>query len=116
MSFESEVVRLKLDKLFNGGSSFYITDVDAIGKMIGTNPQSHKDYRFLSGLHCVSYSDMSEELLSELKGRCMAVISARFDTDLMSKALMAVMNGEVKDQPQIEDTYIDSRANIKRIK
>jgi len=116
MSFESDIVKLKMDEMFNGRGHFSICDIDDIGKIIGANPQSHKDYKLLKALHCVHYSDMSNDILAELKERCMAVMSAKFDTGLMSKALIAVMNGEVKDQPQIEDTYIDSRANIKRIK
>ena len=98
-----EIINLALDKMLNRGSHFSICTIDKLAKAIGTNCALHPDYRYLSNLHCVNYSEMSPDLIDRLPGMIMSVLSARFDTSVMAKALAAVHNGEIKDLPNIED-------------
>lgn len=99
----TEALGLALDKLLNRSASFSICSIDALGKSLGTNPDLHPDYKFLRTLHCVDYSSMSSELRAQLPKTIMAVLSQRYDTDLMAKALSAVMGGEIKSLPPTED-------------
>ena len=56
MSFHSEVLEQSLRKLF-AGRYFDICTVNSIGEMLGTEPRQHPDYKYLSALHCVHYSE-----------------------------------------------------------
>ena len=115
-SFQQETIRLKLDEMFNDVGHFSICDVDKIGKLVGVNVKSHPDYKYLSALHCMDYSKMSAEMKAELPNRVMNVLSAKFDTDLMAKALIAVVNSEIKDQPCIEDREVKENKLISLFK
>lgn len=106
MSFESEVVKTTLDNLFNNKGHFDICTVDKLGRILNVNPQTHPDYDLLSALHCVNYSKMSAQMKSELPDRVMTVLTAKFETGLMAKALLAVSTGEINDLPPIEDVEI----------
>ena len=101
--FQQEAVRMAVDDMFNGSSHFSICDVDKIGKMLGTNPQSHPEYKFLSSIHCVHYTDMKPDFKAELPNRVMMCLSAKVDSELMTKALLAITNGEIKSLPNTED-------------
>lgn len=101
---QTEIISLALDKLFNRKGHFDICTVDKLAKTLGTNCDSHPDYKFLSALHCVSYGEMSADLKAKLPEMVMSVLSSRFETGLMAKALAAVHNGEIKDLPPIEDS------------
>ena len=116
MSFESEVIKLKMDEIFNKSSFFSISDVNDVAKVLGVNPSSHPDYKLLHALHCVHYTEMSAEMKAELPNRVMNVLSARFDTELMSRALIAVKNGEVNSLPPIEDVEVKERKLINLFK
>ena len=100
---KQEIITLALDKLLNKSKHFSICDVDKLSETLGTNSSSHPDYKFLNALHCVDYSEMSAELKSELPEMIMRVLTARFETGLMVKALLAVSSGEIKDLPNTED-------------
>ena len=98
-----EIVNLALDKMLNRESHFSICTVDKLAKTLGVNCEMHPDYKYLNTLHCVHYSEMSTDLRSRLPEMIMAVLSGRFDTGVMAKALAAVNAGEIKDLPDIED-------------
>jgi len=102
-SFQQEAVRMAIDDMFNKSHCFSICDVDKIGKMVGTNPKAHPDYKFLSSIHCVHYTDMKPEFKAELPARVMQCLSSKVDSELMTKALLAVATGEIKNLPPIED-------------
>lgn len=102
-SCQQEIVSLALDKMLNRSAHFSICDVDRLAKTLGANCDAHPDYRYLSALHCVRYSDMSNELKDKLPLLIMSVLSSRFDTHLMARALAAVQSGEIKDLPCTED-------------
>ena len=110
--FKEEVIRIALDDLFNDHGSFYITTINDLGDTLGVNVRSHPDYNILRSLHCVSYSKMSPEMKAELPSRVMSVLSSKFNTDLMAKALIAVSTGEVKDLPCIEDVEVTSQPKL----
>ncbi|VUD48603.1 hypothetical protein TDB9533_01266 [Thalassocella blandensis] len=99
-----EIIEIALNKLLNKQGFFSICEVDRLAKTLGTNCEAHPDYKFLSALHCTSYADMSNDLKTKLPKMIMNVLSSRFDTSLIAKALAAVASGEVKDLPIIEDT------------
>jgi len=101
--YQKEIIATALDKMLNRQNHFSICTVDKISEAIGSNCSSHPDYKFLNALHCVNYSEMSEELKSKLPELIMSVLTARFDTGLMVKAMDAVLSGEVKDLPNTED-------------
>ena len=115
-SFQQETIKIALDEMFNGSSHFSICDVDKLSKILGSNCKSHPDYKFLSALHCVDFSSMSSDLKTELPNRVMNVLSTQFDTGLMSKALLAVSNGEVKDLPPIEDIEVIDKPRLRLFK
>lgn len=100
----TEIIQITLNKLLNKNSFFSICDVDRLSDVLGTNCQAHPDYKYLHSLHCCSYSDMSRDLKEKLPEMIMNVLTSRFDTGLMAKALAAVANGEIKDLPYIEDS------------
>jgi len=102
---EKEIINLALDKLLNKKSYFDICIVDKVAETLNVNPGINPDYRFLSTLHCINYSDMSNDLKEKLPAMIMAVLSGRFDISLMTKALVAVQTGEIKDLPNTEDDY-----------
>ena len=110
MSFEKDVVTIALRELFNG-SSFSICDVRDIGKMIGSNPRKHPGYKFLNALHCVNYSDMTDDVRNALPQKvmeCLRPDSLNFEA--MSHALTA----EGSNAVPIEDSYIDM-PNVARL-
>ena len=99
----NEIVELALDKLFNEKGYFSICTVDTLAKTLGVNCASHREYKYLSTLHCVDYADMSDELKAKLPAMVMAVLSGRFDTGLMALTMAALATGEVKGLPNTED-------------
>ncbi len=101
--YQIEIVNLALDKLLNRESHFSICAVDSLAKTLGVNCKLHPDYKFLNALHCVHYSEMSSDLKGKLPEMIMSVLSGRFDTGVMAKALAAVAAGEIKDLPETED-------------
>lgn len=103
MSIEQEAVALALDKMLNKQSYFDICTIDKLGDHLGVNPKSHPTYSLLNTLHCVEYVDMSAELKGKLPELITSVLTAKFDTSVMSKALFAVRTGEIKDLPNTED-------------
>lgn len=98
-----EIVNLALDKLLNRQGHFSICTVDKLAETLGANCSMHPEYKFLNTLHCVDYSEMSADLKQRLPGMIMAVLSGKFDTQVMAKALAAVKAGEIKDLPNTED-------------
>jgi len=102
-AYHTEIIGLALDKMLNQESHFSICTVDKLAKIIGSNCSSHPEYKFLNSLHCVHYSEMSADLKAKLPEMIMNVLSSRFETGVMVKALAAVANGEIKDLPYIED-------------
>ena len=107
-----EIINLALDKMLNRDSHFSICTVNKLAKTLGTNCELHPEYRFLNTLHCVHYSEMSADLKERLPGMILAVLSGRYDTGVMAKALAAVASGEIKDLPETED---DQPARILRL-
>lgn len=102
-SHHIEIINLALDKMLNRESHFSICTVDKLAKTLGTNCELHPEYKFLNTLHCVHYSEMSADLKGRLPEMIMAVLSGRYDTGVMAKALAAVSAGEIKDLPNTED-------------
>jgi len=100
---DTEIVKLRLEKMLNGSGYFSICDLDRLGRMMGVNVQSHLSYKKLSTLHCINYSEMSPALKNEISSMVMECLTSRFETGLMAKAITAIRNGEVKDEPNIED-------------
>jgi len=98
-----EIINLALDKMLNRDSYFCICTVDKLAETLGTNCKMHPDYKYLSTLHCVHYSEMSAGLKARLPEMIMAVLSGRYDTNVMAKALAAVASSEIKDLPETED-------------
>lgn len=115
-NFQSETIKLALDKMLNQSSHFSICDVDKLAKLLGVNCDSHPDYTTLSALHCVHYSEMSASMKAELPNKIMRVLSAKFETGLMSKALAAIANGEIKDLPNIEDVEPKNQPRLRLFK
>ena len=113
MSFEQAVIKAKLNDMFNKAPHFSICEINELGRLLGTNPKAHPNYKYLHALHCINYSDMDEEIYSQLHKKCLECLSGKVDTDLMAKALFAVSNGEIKDSPYIEDSYID---NVRKLR
>ena len=101
--FKEEVVMLLIDKILNKSSYFSVCDVEKLGKTLGYNVKSHPDYKYLNALHCTHYADMSNELKSKIPVMIMNCVSNQFDSSLITKALLAVKGGEVKDLPNTED-------------
>lgn len=91
-----EIINLALDKLLNKSGHFSICSVDKIAETLGVNCGLHPDYKYLSTLHCVDYSEMSAGLKAKLPEMIMAVLSGKFDTSAMAKALAAVSGGKIK--------------------
>ena len=114
--FQREAIQLNLDKLLNGSSHFSICAVDNMGKLLGVNPESHPDYKVLNALHCVRYVEMSSSMKAELPNKIMNCLMASFDTSLMSRALMAVANGEIKNLPPIEDVEVRDKPKLRLFK
>lgn len=71
--FEKEVVITALKKMFNGGY-FDICTVDKCLKLTGAIPD-HQDYTALSALHCVYWSEMSQDLRNTVFEKTMVMIS-----------------------------------------
>ena len=92
MSFHSEVLEQSLRKLF-AGRYFDICTVNSIGEMLGTEPRQHPDYKYLSALHCVHYSDMSATVRDELPGRVAAVLRPGFDINAAAMAFALTAEG-----------------------
>jgi len=111
-SHQIEIINLALDKMLNRESHFSICTVDKLAKTLGVNCEMHPDYTFLNALHCVHYSEMSGDLKSRLPNMIMAVLSGRFDTGAMAKALAAVSTGEIKDLPNTEDDQPTRRLRL----
>lgn len=103
MEHHQEIISLALDKMLNKQRHFSICTVDKLAETLGVNQHMHPDYKFLSALHCVHYTEMSLELKQKLPEMIMTVLSGRFETGLMAKALMAVRGGEIKNLPETED-------------
>ncbi len=109
MSIDSEIVKIKLDKVLNKQGYFSICDIKKIGELLGTNVQARPHYKRLNALHCVNYADMSDELREELPSLIMSCLTARYDVDVMSKALLAVHTNEINSSTQIEDSEVKSK-------
>lgn len=102
MSFEKAVVETALKELFNG-RHFSICDLEKIGRIVGSNPSRHPDYKYLHALHCVNYSDMPEEVRSEIPMRVIRCLRPdALDIPGMAAALMA----EGRNFTPIEDIAI----------
>lgn len=111
--FKKEALRLKLDKILNRDSFFSVCAIDSLAKMIGVNARANPEYRQLKALHCVDYDEMSEEMKAELPNKIMRCLTTSFDTSLMSKAIAAVVTGEIKPQPPIEDIEVSYRQPLR---
>lgn len=98
-----EIIGLALDKMLNREQHFSICAIDKLARTLGVNCEAHPDYKYLSSLHCVHYSEMSAGLKAKLPEMILGVLSSRVDTELMARALIAVKNGEVKSIPSSED-------------
>lgn len=60
--FQAQAAGVALHKLLYG-SSFYISDFDALAKLLGKEVEKASlDYQALHGLHCISWSDMPEAM------------------------------------------------------
>lgn len=108
MNFENDVVQIALKKLF-GEKHFSICGLDQIGKMIGSNPERHPNYKFLNALHCVHYADMTPQVRDELPRRVMECL--RPDS-LNFEAMALALTREGRDFPPIEDAPI---SNVSRL-
>lgn len=99
MSFETDAVRIALDKMLNG-SSFSICDLDRIGKAIGIDPGNSKAYRFLRLLHCVDYSDMTSTVRNQIPEMVMRCLDPRgkVNVDVLAKALLIEGNDHLNTE------------------
>ena len=100
--FEAAVLETALTKLFTG-SSFYISDLQDIGKLIGVSPEQHPNFKFLRALHCVSYCDMPQAILCELQQKVAECLKPTFDPATLAKALLM----EGNDHIPTEDMYLE---------
>jgi len=100
MSFESETLKIALDKLLNG-KYFSISDLDKIGDTVGVNTHHCPDHKWLRLLHCVDYSSMTPEIRLQIPQKVMNCLdpSARVNTGILAKALLI----EGHDHINIED-------------
>ncbi len=116
MQIDTEIVKIKLDALLNKRGSFCICDLRDIGDLIGTNVRMRPQYKRLQALHCVDYADMSKDLLDELPSMVMACLTARYNTDLMAKALMAVHTNEINSSTEVEDRELVAGKVVKLLR
>lgn len=108
MEFENDVVRIALKKLFDS-RSFSICTLDQIGTMIGKNPETHSNYKFLLALHCVPFADMTQDVRDELPARVMECL--RPDS-INFEAMALALTREGRDLPPIEDA---PTSNVSRL-
>lgn len=94
MNFETTSVELLIDKMFNGCKHFSICDLDKLGEMIGVNPKSHPNYKFLQGLHCIDYEKMPPQFIEQLQRKVAECLrrNNHMDAKLMASNLMAEGN------------------------
>ncbi len=107
---KAEAMRLTINRLFNGQNHFSICDVDKLADSMGVNAGSSSHYKTLSLLHCVHYSEMSQELKAELPKMVMECVTSGFDTDGIDFLARATVS-------QCEDDHatIKNEKNIFRI-
>jgi hypothetical protein len=111
MSFEKECVKQLIKKMFSG-SHFSICDLDKLGDMLGVSVKAHKNYRFLSALHCVDFSDMDESITSQLESR---VAECLVDRKFNPATLGCLVTAEGGDFQFTEDRYIDSPQEERKV-
>lgn len=70
--FQAQAASMALVKLLTG-ATFYITDVDAIAKVLGVQ-LGGPDYDALKALHCVRWAEMPESLRSATKAKVIALL------------------------------------------
>ena len=104
-NFQRACVEKAIDKLFND-NHFSICAIDQIGKMIGVNPQQFENYKFLRGLHCVNYSDMSKDILDNLPQVVMQCFTPKVINP--TQFLNAIM-AEGNDFAGTEDRFLEHR-------
>jgi len=112
MRHKAEIVKIGIDELLNKSGYFSICDLNKLAETLGVNAKLSKDYIYLNQLHCVNYSDMSDELLSDIPNMIMNCLSSSFDSGVMAKALIAVTAGEINGLPSSEDD-IPTRTQIR---
>ncbi len=89
---KAEAMRLTINNLFNGQSYFSICDVDKLADSMGINAKSSAHYKTLSLLHCINYSEMSQDLKAELPQMVMECVTSGFDTsgiDFLARATVS---------------------------
>ena len=103
MSFEHDVLAKALDKLLNG-RHFCITDMRNIGDLINVNVYQHPNYKWLHALHCVDYSEMTQEVRDAIPHKVMECLDPkrRINPDVMARALLI----EGDQLAGIEDDYL----------
>ena len=118
--FEQEVVNLGLKKIL-GGNRFWMYELKSLGDSIGINIRNHPDYHMIDNLSGVDYKDMPDIVYNTLPERIMGMLSSNrvrtVDTQLMSQAIAAIANGEIKPGPiSIEDFSLHDISEARRIK
>lgn len=101
-NFKNSVLKVKLDKLLNG-NSFNIIDFREIGKLMGVNVEQNPNYRYLRALHCVSYSDMPDNVINNLPSVIFETLMPRVSFTSLSNLLLT----EGRDMVCIEDRYLN---------
>ena len=86
-----EIVKLKLKRLLEK-NFFDICDLDAVGKLLGANPQGSESYQALRTVHCMDYNDMSSELRDDIPRMVMEALTPRHNVDAMAEALVLSNN------------------------
>ena len=102
MNFEQACIAQAVDELFKK-KHFSICTVDAIGKMLGVNPEQSPKYKFLSGLHCVDYADMRPDVLAGIQQAVVECLRPNFNGNVVSALLVA----EGSDFAAAEDRFLD---------
>lgn len=100
---EKACVEAALNKLLNG-CTFYICDLNNIAEMVGSEPRRSPRYKFLRGLHCIKYADMSPDLRNSIPA--MVLECLRPDTVDPAAVMFAVL-AEGRQLPTVEDRYLD---------
>lgn len=104
-NFEQAVITQAIDKLFNGTKHFDICQLDAIARLLGTNPDAHPQYKYLRALHCVNYGDMLPEVRDGLAMRVLDVL--RPGAGVNAASFAAALCAEGRDFAHTEDRYIE---------
>jgi hypothetical protein len=71
-AFQTQAANMALHKLLNG-RTFYLSDFNGLAKLIGVQ-LGGADYQALSGLHCMEWADMPEQLRTQAKEKIVELL------------------------------------------